>query len=145
MIAFFLLYRLSGSLEFAAFRQANPQPVMASVIFLLAFFGFGAKAGMLPLHGWLPRAHPAAPSHASALMSGVMVKIGIFGIIKVGIDLLGASQLWWGVVVLGFGGFCALSTMPADSWEGHQCCRCCHCLRRRFRHCVSASRLARSR
>ncbi|CNG30374.1 hydrogenase 4 subunit B [Yersinia enterocolitica] len=103
MIAFFLLYRLSGSLEFAAFRQANPQPIMASVIFLLAFFGFGAKAGMLPLHGWLPRAHPAAPSHASALMSGVMVKIGIFGIIKVGIDLLGASQLWWGVVVLGFG------------------------------------------
>lgn len=57
MIAFFLLYRLSGSLEFAAFRQANPQPIMASVIFLLAFFGFGAKAGMLPLHGWLPRAH----------------------------------------------------------------------------------------
>lgn len=103
MIAFFLLYRLSGSLEFAAFRQANPQPIMASIIFLLAFFGFGAKAGMLPLHGWLPRAHPAAPSHASALMSGVMVKIGIFGIIKVGIDLLGASQLWWGVVVLGFG------------------------------------------
>ncbi|CQH22164.1 hydrogenase 4 subunit B [Yersinia frederiksenii] len=103
MIAFFLLYRLSGSLEFAAFRQANPQPIMASIIFLLAFFGFGAKAGMLPLHGWLPRAHPAAPSHASALMSGVMVKIGIFGIIKVGIDLLGASQLWWGVVVLAFG------------------------------------------
>ncbi|WP_145543481.1 hydrogenase 4 subunit B [Yersinia frederiksenii] len=103
MIAFFLLYRQSGSLEFAAFRQTHPQPLMASIIFLLAFFGFGAKAGMLPLHGWLPRAHPAAPSHASALMSGVMVKIGIFGIIKVGIDLLGASQLWWGVVVLGFG------------------------------------------
>ncbi|CNB28214.1 hydrogenase 4 subunit B [Yersinia intermedia] len=103
MIAFFLLYRQSGSLEFAAFRQVHPEPVMASAIFLLAFFGFGAKAGMLPLHGWLPRAHPAAPSHASALMSGVMVKIGIFGIIKVGIDLLGASQMWWGVVVLAFG------------------------------------------
>ena len=78
---------------------------MASIAFLLAFFGFGAKAGMLPLHGWLPRAHPAAPSHASAMMSGVMVKIGVFGIIKVGADLLGGVDMpvWWGVVVLTFG------------------------------------------
>lgn len=103
MVAFFLLYRASGSLDFADFRQAKLPPLQASVVFLLAFFGFGAKAGMLPLHGWLPRAHPAAPSHASALMSGVMVKIGVFGIIKVGIDLLGATATWWGVVVLAFG------------------------------------------
>ncbi|MEH2921322.1 hydrogenase 4 subunit B [Samsonia erythrinae] len=103
MIAFFLMWRESGSLDFASFRQLRLSPAMASVVFLLAFFGFGAKAGMLPLHSWLPRAHPAAPSHASALMSGVMVKIGIFGIIKVGIDLLGAPHLWWGIVVLGFG------------------------------------------
>ncbi|TKI05370.1 hydrogenase 4 subunit B [Martelella alba] len=103
MIAFFLLYRQSGSLEFASFRALTLSPASASIVFLLAFFGFGAKAGMLPLHSWLPRAHPAAPSHASALMSGVMVKIGIFGIIKVGIELLGASELWWGVVVLAFG------------------------------------------
>lgn len=103
MIAFFLLYRHSDSLDFADFRQASLSAPQASLIFLLAFFGFGAKAGMLPLHGWLPRAHPAAPSHASALMSGVMVKIGIFGIIKVGIDLLGATEIWWGVVVMAFG------------------------------------------
>ncbi|PWC13536.1 hydrogenase 4 subunit B [Brenneria roseae subsp. americana] len=103
MIAFFLLYRHSNSLDFADFRQASLSAPQASIVFLLAFFGFGAKAGMLPLHGWLPRAHPAAPSHASALMSGVMVKIGIFGIIKVGIDLLGATEIWWGVVVLAFG------------------------------------------
>ena len=103
MIAFFLMWRESGSLEFESFRHLQLSPAIASVVFLLAFFGFGAKAGMLPLHSWLPRAHPAAPSHASALMSGVMVKIGIFGIIKVGIDLLGAPQLWWGIVVLGFG------------------------------------------
>ncbi|ACS85087.1 hydrogenase 4 subunit B [Musicola paradisiaca] len=103
MMAFFLLYRHSNSLDFADFRQASLSAPQASVVFLLAFFGFGAKAGMLPLHGWLPRAHPAAPSHASALMSGVMVKIGIFGIIKVGIDLLGATEAWWGVVVLAFG------------------------------------------
>ncbi|MFM2481446.1 hydrogenase 4 subunit B [Celerinatantimonas sp. YJH-8] len=103
MIAFFLLYRHSTSLDFADFRNAQLSTPQASAVFLLAFFGFGAKAGMLPLHGWLPRAHPAAPSHASALMSGVMVKIGVFGIIKVGIDLLGASEVWWGVVVLAFG------------------------------------------
>ena len=103
MIAFFLMYRQSGSLEFASFRALALSPASASVVFLLAFFGFGAKAGMLPLHSWLPRAHPAAPSHASALMSGVMVKIGVFGIIKVGIDLLGASELWWGILVLAFG------------------------------------------
>lgn len=103
MIAFFLMWRESGSLEFTAFRQLSLSPTLSSIVFLLAFFGFGAKAGMLPLHSWLPRAHPAAPSHASALMSGVMVKIGIFGIIKVGIDLLVAQQLWWGIVVLAFG------------------------------------------
>lgn len=103
MIAFFLMWRQSGSLDFDSFRQLTLSPTMASIVFLLGFFGFGAKAGMLPLHSWLPQAHPAAPSHASALMSGVMVKIGIFGIIKVAIDLLGATQGWWGIVVLAFG------------------------------------------
>jgi len=103
MIAFFLMARQSGSLDFASFRQLHLSGPLASLVFLLAFFGFGAKAGMVPLHGWLPRAHPAAPSHASALMSGVMVKIGVFGIIKVGIDLLGANTAWWGLLVLGFG------------------------------------------
>lgn len=103
MVAFFLMWRESGSLEFESFRQLHLSAGMASVVFILAFLGFGAKAGMLPLHSWLPRAHPAAPSHASALMSGVMVKIGIFGIIKVGIDLLGATESWWGLVVLAFG------------------------------------------
>ncbi|MBC3213805.1 hydrogenase 4 subunit B [Serratia fonticola] len=108
MIAFFLMWRQSGSLDFDSFRSLSLSPWMASVVFLLAFFGFGAKAGMLPLHSWLPRAHPAAPSHASALMSGVMVKIGIFGIIKVGIDLLGATEMWWGIVVLAFGAVSAV-------------------------------------
>ena len=107
MMAFFLLWRESGSLDFESFRTLQLSPGTASVVFLLAFLGFGAKAGMLPLHSWLPRAHPAAPSHASALMSGVMVKIGIFGIIKVGIDLL-ATQLWWGIVVLAFGAVSAV-------------------------------------
>ncbi|MGC6405152.1 hydrogenase 4 subunit B [Bisgaard Taxon 45] len=103
MIAFFLCYRETGSLDFDTFRQANFSPITAFTVFVLAFLGFGAKAGMVPLHGWLPQAHPAAPSHASALMSGVMVKIGIFGIIKVGVDILHSTNLWFGVIVLSVG------------------------------------------
>jgi hydrogenase-4 component B len=103
MIAFLLLFAQTGSLEFEAFRHAAPSAPLASCVFLLAFFGFGAKAGMIPIHVWLARAHPAAPSHASALMSGVMIKIGVFGIIKVGVDLLGAGTPWWGLLVLAFG------------------------------------------
>lgn len=65
---------------------------------------------MMPLHSWLPRAHPAAPSHASALMSGVMVKIGIFGILKVAMDLLAQTglPLWWGTLVMAIGAISAL-------------------------------------
>ena len=103
MVAFYLLYRHSGSLNFASFTGEGLPEWLASVIFLLAFLGFGAKAGVIALHGWLPKAHPAAPSHGSALMSGVMVKIGIFGIIKVGIVFLGAKILWWGYLVLAMG------------------------------------------
>ncbi|MDP5240901.1 hydrogenase 4 subunit B [Uliginosibacterium sp. 31-16] len=108
MAAFFILYARSGSLDFESFRALHLTGPWASAVFLLAFFGFGAKAGMVPLHSWLPRAHPAAPSHASALMSGVMVKIGVFGIIKVGIDLLGATSSWWGMLVLAIGAVSAV-------------------------------------
>ncbi|MCW2285412.1 hydrogenase-4 component B [Rhodoblastus acidophilus] len=105
MAAFFLMANATGSFDFAAFRSAHiPEPV-ASIAFVLGLLGFGAKAGVIPLHVWLPRAHPAAPSHASALMSGVMIKIGVFGIVKVAVDLLGASggPLWWGLLVLAVG------------------------------------------
>lgn len=112
MISFFLLsyHTPNNSLNFEDFRAVSFSPLLSSLAFLLAFFGFGAKAGIMPLHGWLPRAHPAAPSHASAMMSGVMVKIGVFGIIKVGIDLLsgGEIQLWWGALVLAFGAISAI-------------------------------------
>jgi hydrogenase-4 component B len=103
MIAFFILYRQTGSLNFQDFRNTDLSSGLKSIVFLLAFFGFGAKAGMISLHSWLPLAHPAAPSNASALMSGVMVKIGVFGIIRVGIDFLGADTEWWGYLVLAFG------------------------------------------
>ena len=105
MMSFLVMAQQAGSFEFSAFR-ANPlSPAMASVCFVMAFFGFGAKAGMIPLHSWLPMAHPAAPSNVSELMSGGMIKIGIFGIVKVGLDLLGASgaQVWWGYLVLVIG------------------------------------------
>jgi len=105
MISFFIMAGITGSFDFSVFRAAKFDPGIASLIFMLAFLGFGFKAGMIPFHSWLPQAHPAAPSNVSALMSGGMIKIGIFGIIKVGFDLLGASgcQLWWGIVVMLFG------------------------------------------
>jgi hydrogenase-4 component B len=108
MVAFLLLFMRSGSLDFEAFRIDKLPPWLASIVFLLTFFGFGAKAGMVPLHIWLPRAHPAAPSHASALMSGVMVKLGIYGIIRVAVDFLGAGVAWWGWIVFGFGAMSAV-------------------------------------
>lgn len=103
MVAFLIMANAAGgSFEFADFRAVSLAPVTASVVFLLGFLGFGIKAGMVPFHSWLPLAHPEAPSNVSALMSGGMVKIGIFGIVKVCFDLLGASgcQLWWGFVVI---------------------------------------------
>lgn len=105
MISFLVMSGVTGSFEFSAFRATSFEPGIASLIFMLAFLGFGVKAGMIPFHSWLPQAHPAAPSNVSALMSGGMIKIGIFGIIKVGFDLLNLSgcQLWWGIVVLLFG------------------------------------------
>ena len=77
--------------------------VAASVVFVGALVGFGSKAGAVPLHVWLPRAHPEAPSHVSALMSGAMVKLGVYGILRVGWDLLGGGPRWWGATVLAVG------------------------------------------
>ena len=103
LVAFWLLCQSSGSLEFSVLREHHLGGALASLVFLLSFCGFGLRAGFVPLHGWLPVAEPVAPSHISALMSGVMVKLGLFGILRVTIDFLGASQLWWGYMVLIFG------------------------------------------
>ncbi|MDD5299764.1 MAG: hydrogenase 4 subunit B [Gallionella sp.] len=92
-----------GAYTFAALREAHLPVFWSSVAFLLALFGFGAKAGLLPLHVWLPEAHPAAPSPVSALMSGIMLKTAIYGILRVTFDLLGAQQWWWGVLALALG------------------------------------------
>lgn len=88
---------------FDAMRQAEFPLYWATAAFLLAFFGFGAKAGVVPLHVWLPEAHPVAPSNVSALMSGVMLKTAIYAIIRVAFDLIKTFPWWWGAIVLIFG------------------------------------------
>jgi hydrogenase-4 component B len=89
-----------GGYTFQAMRDATLSPGWASAAFLLAFVGFGAKAGIVPLHVWLPEAHPAAPSPVSALLSGVMLKTAIYGLIRVTYDLIGDIQWQWGLLVL---------------------------------------------
>lgn len=108
LLCFGVMHGADGQYTFAAMR-ANELPVgWASTAFLLALFGFGAKAGMLPLHVWLPEAHPAAPSPVSALLSGVMLKTAIYGLLRVTFDLLSAQIWWWGVVALVLGLLTAL-------------------------------------
>jgi formate hydrogenlyase subunit 3/multisubunit Na+/H+ antiporter MnhD subunit len=85
---------------FSAMREVSLSDFWRSVAFFLAFFGFGAKAGMLPLHVWLPDAHPAAPTPVSALMSGVMLKTAIYGMVRFTFDLIGHIQWQWGLTVL---------------------------------------------
>jgi len=93
---------------FAHMRMTSHDGLWASAAFALALFGFGAKAGLLPLHVWLPEAHPAAPSPVSAMMSGVMLKTAIYGFLRVSFDLLQQQLWWWGVVVLALGLITAL-------------------------------------
>jgi len=88
---------------FDAMRQAKFPLEWATAAFLLSFFGFAAKAGVVPLHVWLPEAHPVAPSNVSALMSGVMLKTAIYGIVRITFDLLKVYPWWWGAIVLVFG------------------------------------------
>jgi len=102
MGSFATLYASAGSFEFSALRAAELTPFWASAGFLLAAFGFGMKAGVVPMHVWLPEAHPVAPSNASSLMSGIMIKVAIFGFIRVVWDLIGTGdfQWWWGTLIL---------------------------------------------
>lgn len=108
LISFLLLATKAENFDFSAFRLATYSPAVSNTIFLLAFFGFGVKAGIVPFHFWLPSAHPAAPSHISALMSGIMIEIAIYGIIRVSIDFLDGSELWWAFLVLLFGAISAI-------------------------------------
>ena len=108
LMAFGVMQGGHGDYTFATMRGANLDAFWASITFLLALFGFGAKAGILPLHVWLPEAHPAAPSPISAMMSGIMLKTAIYGILRVSFDLLNMQLWWWGALALGLGLITAL-------------------------------------
>jgi hydrogenase-4 component B len=109
LVAMFLLMSAADlTTSFAAMRTASLTPGVRDAAFALALFGFGTKAGLVPLHVWLPMAHPVAPSHVSALMSGVVIKMGVYGVLRVGVDLLGGGPAWWGGLVLGLGTVSAL-------------------------------------
>ena len=101
LVMFLLLGAAAGSLDFDRFAGSLPAQV-SGICFILALIGFGTKAGIIPFHVWLPEAHPAAPSHVSALMSGIMIKTGIYGIIRM-LSFLGAPPLWWGWLLLAIG------------------------------------------
>jgi formate hydrogenlyase subunit 3/multisubunit Na+/H+ antiporter MnhD subunit len=108
LLAFGLLAGASGAYTFDAMRAAAPSAGVAALALALALGGAGSKAGLAPLHVWLPLAHPAAPSHVSALMSGVMTKVAVYAFVRVAFDLLGPPAWWWSLVVLALGGFTAV-------------------------------------
>ena len=110
MGAFLLLAAGTGGLGFSELRAAaGALPAgTRSAVFVLALLGCGSKAGVVPLHVWLPLAHPAAPSHVSALMSGVMIKLGVYALVRITLDLLGGGPAWWGAIVLVVGAVSAL-------------------------------------
>jgi hydrogenase-4 component B len=110
MAAFLLLGTGAASMGFEDLRAhaASLPAHLRNAVFLLALVGFGSKAAVVPLHVWLPLAHPAAPSHVSALMSGAMVKMGIYGLLRVALDVLGGGPAWWGGLILAVGAASAL-------------------------------------
>jgi hydrogenase-4 component B len=108
LLAFGLLAGADGAYAFESMRAAGHTPAIAMLAVLLALLGAGSKAGLVPLHVWLPLAHPAAPSHVSALLSGVMTKVGVYGFVRIVFDLVGAPNPWLGLIVLTIGGLTAV-------------------------------------
>lgn len=103
LLCFGVLQADTGLYTFDNMRLQALTPFWGSIAFLLAVLGFGAKSGILPLHVWLPEAHPVAPSPVSAMMSGVMLNTAIYGMLRVSFDLLHARLWWWGGVLLAIG------------------------------------------
>ncbi len=103
LLAYGMLAGLDGSYVFAEIRADRPSAEVAAVVLILVLIGAGSKAGLVPLHVWLPLAHPAAPSHVSALMSGVMTKVAVYGFIRIVFDLGGPPAWWWSVPLLVLG------------------------------------------
>jgi hydrogenase-4 component B len=108
LLAYGMLAGPDGNYAFAAIRAVHPSAGIAAAVLILVLVGAGSKAGLVPLHVWLPLAHPAAPSHVSALMSGVMTKVAVYGFVRIVFDLLGPPDWWWSMVVLLLGGITAV-------------------------------------
>ncbi|MDR3493864.1 MAG: hydrogenase 4 subunit B [Ancalomicrobiaceae bacterium] len=108
LMAFGLMAGDIGDYTFAAMRAHASERTATGVVLALALFGAGSKAGLAPFHVWLPLAHPAAPSHVSALMSGVMTKVAVYGFLRIVFDLLGTPVWWWGIPVLATGAVTAV-------------------------------------
>ena len=99
---FMMLGDAGGSLDFSSFAAASREPGRASALFVLAVLGFGTKAGFMPLHVWLPEAHPVAPSHVSALMSALVIKMGVYGLLRT-LTFLGPPPASWGGLLIAVG------------------------------------------
>lgn len=108
LFAFGLLAGAGGDYAFAAMRAAPPTAGFAALVLILALVGAGSKAGLVPLHAWLPLAHPAAPSQVSALMSGVMTKVAVYGFVRIVFDLAGPPAWWWSMPVISVGALTAV-------------------------------------
>ncbi|TCO61945.1 proton-conducting transporter membrane subunit [Actinocrispum wychmicini] len=110
LIGLLVLVAHAADDSFPALREAgrHVSPWVAGLVFVVTLAGFASKAGIVPLHAWLPRAHPEAPSHVSALMSAAMVNLGVYGLVRVGFDLLGGGARWWWLLVLALGAVSAV-------------------------------------
>ena len=108
LLCFGILQGGGWNLTFDAMREAHLTPLWGTLAFLLALLGFGTKAGLVPLHVWLPEAHPAAPSPVSALMSGVMLEVAVYGLLRVTFGFLHPQIWWWGLLTLTLGLFSAV-------------------------------------
>ncbi|MGW5063907.1 proton-conducting transporter transmembrane domain-containing protein [Streptomyces sp. NPDC004096] len=110
LVGFMVYVAQAGGETFAALRAgtAGIAPAVRGLVFVLTAVAFTSKAGLVPLHAWLPRAHPEAPSAVSALMSAAMVNLGIYGLVRVGFDLLGGGPAWWWLLVMAMGGLSAV-------------------------------------
>ena len=106
--AFFIIADHAGSASFEAMAADPLSGSTASLAFVFAILGFGTKAGLMPLHVWLPRAHPVAPSHVSALMSAAMVKVGIYGLVRVSFEMLAPGESWWAFLLIALGALSAV-------------------------------------
>ena len=112
LLAFGLLAGGAGGYAFADVRSASQ--ALPGLVLILVLIGTGSKAGLVPLHVWLPLAHPAAPSHVSALMSGVMTKVAVYGFVRIVFDLVGQPSWWWSILVIGFAGItCVMGVLSA--------------------------------